>query len=189
LLGTRKPKNSAVFISGGGSTLQALLEHQMSSSIRLVVSNRKKAAGLLKAKRFGCQTFYFGKEQSYSDLSQKLTSMKIEAIFLAGFMKILPEDFVADWEGKIFNIHPSLLPEFPGLNSFERSFQSGSRVGATIHAVNHKMDEGQIFLQKEVPLLKIVQNKKRDHSVQMAEIALRQTEQHLLREFSIRKWI
>lgn len=182
LPGNRRPTRTAVFISGGGSTLQSLIESDPCHGIRLVVSNRRNAPGLLKARRFGLQTLVFGKDQTFYDISKKLSGLGIERIFLAGFMKIIPAEFISQWRGKIFNIHPSLLPAYPGLHGFERSFEAKSLLGATIHTVTEGVDEGPIFLQQRLASTTIS-----DLTLETATWMLRRTEQHLLREFNLRK--
>ena len=182
--GIRKPKNMAVFISGGGSTLQALLELQHQISISLVVSNKKNIIGKLKAKRFGRSYFFMNKENSYQQLSAKLKSMKIDQIFLAGYMKLLPEEFVNEWHNKIFNIHPSLLPLYPGLNAAEKNYQQQTEsMGATIHIIDEKMDEGTLFLQQT----STDKSQIKTRTFTEANFLLRRTEQHLLREFVFRR--
>lgn len=182
-VGCRRPKNSAVFTSGAGSTLQALLELQHQFPVRLVVSNKKNALGLLKAKRFGVPVFHFGATTSFKELSNILQGLKIDRIFLAGFMRILPPDFVQQWKGSIFNIHPSLLPDFPGLHAAEKSFQNQKRMGVTIHEVTSELDRGQIFLQKN----SIGSDYLKSLNLSQSLIFLRRTEQHLLREFAFRR--
>ena len=181
--GIRKPKKIAVFISGQGSTLQALLEFQHQFDIQLIVTNKKNALGALKAKRFGKRTLFFSAKQSFDELSILLKKYKIDFIFLAGFMKILPEGFVKDWDRKIFNIHPSLLPQFPGLHSIEKNYHAKFDMGVTIHNVNDKMDEGKIFLQQPA----VLKSKLEKIDLADASYFVRRTEQHLLREFAIRR--
>ncbi len=181
-LRVRKPKRTAVFISGSGSTLQTLLEVRHQLCITVIISNKKLALGALKAKRFGCQIKFLRKEDSYQDLNIFLKNNNIEQIFLAGFMKILPAEFVAQWPEQIFNIHPSLLPEFPGLMASEKSFQAQADMGVTIHHVNQHMDEGPIFLQQK----SVSQNVINQMNFAEAQFWLRRTEQHLLREFALR---
>lgn len=179
--GIRKPSKTAVFISGGGSTLQALLEMQHQQSICLVFSNKKNALGLLKAKRFGVETLFFDfKNRSFDELNEILLQHQIQKIVLAGFMKMIPEKFVNQWQGRIFNIHPSLLPDYPGLQSAERSWQDKNQMGVTIHHVIPEMDQGKTILQ--LSSLK----KSTQLALNEAVLFLRRTEQHLLREFSIR---
>lgn len=169
---------TAVFISGGGSTLQALLECAHQNSISLVISNRKNALGLLKAKRFGIPVILIGKDSSFEDLSCQLRAHNIGRVVLAGFMKLLPADFVNQWKNKIVNIHPSLLPQFPGLNAIENNWVSKSSMGVTIHFVDEQMDSGNQILQM-VSLNQYL-------SFDEASLFLRRTEQHVLRELSMR---
>ncbi len=172
LCGYRKPQNIAVFISGGGSTLQALLEMQHQFNVALVISNKKSAQGLKKAKRFGKPIFIMNKETSFTEINSLLEQHNISGIFLAGFMKILPETFVNQWKERIFNIHPSLLPHYKGLNSAEKSWNDNFNMGVSIHHVTAEMDEGELLL-----------------NLAEAEILLRRTEQHLLREMTYRNAI
>ena len=181
--GIRKPKNTAVFISGGGSTLQALLELRFQLKIGLVVSSKQHTLGLLKAKRSGCEIYHFSKEKSYTDLSSILKSKQIDQIFLAGYMRILPIDFVNSWQDKIFNIHPSLLPDFPGLNAAEKSFQSKDNMGVTIHMVTAEIDTGPMFLQT----VSATATSTSQMNFTEAQFFLRRSEQHLLREFAYRR--
>lgn len=183
LAGIRKPKKIAVFISGKGSTLQALLEVQHQFDIGLIVTNKKNQQGELKAKRFGKPVFVFSKGMTFQDLSVVLKKHKINLIFLAGFMKMLPPDFVQDWNEQIFNIHPSLLPAFPGLDSIEKNYHAKLNMGVTIHQVNEQMDEGRIVLQQEAVSAKQTVGS----SMQEASLFIRRTEQHLLREFALRR--
>lgn len=179
--GIRKPLKTAVFISGGGSTLQALLEMQHQLEISLVISNNKNALGLLKAKRFGKNTLFFDfKNNSFDELNDLLVQQGIQKIILAGFMKIIPKNFVDNWQDRIFNIHPSLLPEYPGLRSAERSWEDKNIMGVSIHKVIPEMDQGKIILQNKA----LVNSDRFSFSESM--FFLRRTEQHLLREFSLR---
>ncbi len=179
-LGNRKPSRVAVFISGGGSTLQALLEMQHQFNICLVVTNRKKALGQLKAKRFGKNIYYQSPQATFEDLQVVLSSFQIDKIVLAGYMKILPPRFVQFWKEKIINIHPSLLPAFPGLNSAERSWEQKVDMGVTLHQVNEHMDDGATVLK--------CKSSKSEEKFDLDEalIFLRRTEQHLLRELTLR---
>ena len=179
--GPRKPHRVAVFISGGGSTLQALLEMQHQFDVSLVITNKKSAAGVLKAKRFGKPIIHFTKEMSYESLSLLLAQHKISLIMLAGFMKLLPENFIREWQNKIINIHPSLLPLYKGLNSAERSWNDNTNMGVSIHYVTKEMDEGELIAQK----ISLVNPQ--IMSIGEAELFLRKTEQHLLRELTFRR--
>lgn len=183
LAGSRRPKSIAVFISGGGSTLQALLEVQHQFSIRIVITTKKNVLGSLKAKRFGIPVIHFKKTESFTALTKLLKSKKVDLIFLAGFMRLLPEDFVNHWQGQIFNIHPSLLPEFPGLNSAEKSYLAKKQMGVTIHYVTAEMDQGKRFLQIQA----IEKKLSKSIAFKQTMYFLRRSEQFLLRDFAIRK--
>ncbi|MEQ1722544.1 MAG: formyltransferase family protein [Pseudobdellovibrio sp.] len=180
LSGLRKPARHAVFISGGGSTLQALLEMQHQINISLVVTNKKDALGALKAKRFGKTILHFNKDMSFEKLNHTLKLHNIDFIILAGFLKILPETFVNEWENKIINIHPSLLPLYPGLHSAEKNWEDNNDMGVTIHKVITEMDAGKIIIQQ-----KCLTNPK-SLAQQEALFFLRRTEQFLLREIAVR---
>ena len=103
LSGSRKPSQVAVFISGAGSTLQSLLEMQHQINISLIITNKKNALGTLKAKRFGKKIIHFSKDMNYITFDKILKEHKIDRIILAGFMKILPPEFVDQWQNKIIN--------------------------------------------------------------------------------------
>ncbi len=178
--GLKKFESVAVFVSGGGSTLQALLEMQHQIDVALIVTNKKSANANLKAKRFGKSVIYVNTPIDFNGLHQSLTAHNIKHIILAGFMKLLPPDFVELWKDKITNIHPSLLPQYPGLNSAEKSWNDNATMGVSIHNVVEKMDSGKIMLQQKslVPSKTLIFSE--------AELFLRRTEQFLLRELVIR---
>lgn len=138
----------AVFISGRGSNLAALIQASVAHEIALVVSSSDKAYGLLRAKRAGIPTLVLSKPIDWSDLSKQLHKRGVERVFLAGFMKVVPRDFVAEWQERIFNVHPSLLPTYPGLKSIERAFVDRADIGVTVHEVNEEVDAGKIVLQR-----------------------------------------
>lgn len=176
LSGCKKPASVAVFISGSGSTLQALLEMQHQIEIKLVICNRKAATGKLKAKRFGLPVVQIDKNTTDEQLNAILQLHKIDRIMLAGFMKLLSPGFVESWQNRMINIHPSLLPAYKGLEAAEKSWNDNSDMGVSIHHVTAEMDEGQIILQKRSL------SASKSYTFQEASIWLRQTEQHLLRE-------
>lgn len=178
LFGANRPRRVAVFISGSGSTLQALLDEHHDLQISLIVSNKRQALGAVKAKRFGKSVLWFSKEKDFDWLHEELLKRQIDAIFLAGFMKILPEGFVSHWRGRILNIHPSLLPLFPGLHAAEKSYEAGQNMGVSLHQVNEGVDEGKIFLQMK----SLKQTDLERNDLEKSLIYLRRTEQHLLRE-------
>lgn len=154
---------TAVLISGRGSNMQALLEAAQDATypaeITLVVSNRGDAKGLARAEEAGAQTAvlphtdYPSREAHDAALHALLKERGIELICLAGFMRILGAEFVAQWEGRILNIHPSLLPKFPGLNTHTRAIEAGeTEHGATVHFVTAELDAGPIIAQEAVSI-------------------------------------
>lgn len=139
----------AVFVSGRGSNLQSLLNSPEEFPVSLVVSNRKKAEAVLKARRSGVPVLLMDKQTSWDEVTKTLKEYRINLIYLLGFMKILPESFCREWEGRMINIHPSLLPLHPGLEGFEKSFQHRSSLGVSVHEVTAEMDAGPLIFQKE----------------------------------------
>lgn len=165
---TRKTR-IAVFVSGGGTNLQALLEAERSGIIQdgeivLVLSNNPNAYALERAKAFGVEGVCVDKKE-YPDLSSReqetvriLEEKEIDLIVLAGYLSILSEAFTARYEGRIINVHPSLIPSFCGkgyygLKVHEAALAYGVKVtGATVHYVNEIPDGGQIIAQKAVEI-------------------------------------
>jgi phosphoribosylglycinamide formyltransferase-1 len=157
-------KRVAVLISGRGSNMAALIEaakaENYPAEIWLVVSNRPDAAGLERAREAAIATTIVD-HSSYGDdreafeqaLQGVLEGAAIELICLAGFMRLLTPWFVERWQGRMLNIHPSLLPAFKGLNTHERAIAAGVRIhGATVHFVVPEMDSGPIVVQGAVPV-------------------------------------
>lgn len=148
-------KRWAVFISGTGSNMVALLERQNLAHVSLIVSSKETAYGLKRAKRRSIPTLVFNNQlHSWNSLIAELKNLNITHIMLAGFMKILPPEFIKAFEGRIFNIHPSCLPAYPGLGSIERAFQDKKTAGCTVHLVDEGVDTGEILFQKKVSLEK-----------------------------------
>ncbi len=181
LYGIKYRSRIALFISGAGSTLQSLLEMQHQFDIACVISTSSNKLGVLKAKKFGRPVLILEKKINYEKLQFDLLNLKIDRIVLVGFMKILPSFFVDLWKDRMMNIHPSLLPEYPGLDSAFRNWSDQKEMGVTLHHVTAKMDEGPVLLQQK-SLTSVL-----DYSFKEAEIFLRRTEQHLLREL-VYKW-
>lgn len=161
--GTLKPDKArvAVLISGTGSNLQALIdstqEPSSSAHIVVVISNKAAVAGLEKAQRAGIPTrvishkSYKTRELFDDAIDQILQEFSIDLVCLAGFMRILSSQFVKKWNGKMLNIHPSLLPSFKGSNAHEQALAAGVTVtGCTVHFVAEDVDAGQIILQEAV---------------------------------------
>ncbi len=180
-----KPVRWAVMISGRGSNLAALLESREQMLVPLVISSRANAPGLARARRAGGIHVHVMKKgaEGWREVEELLSQYRIDAIFLAGFMKIVPGDFVSRWENKIFNVHPSLLPMYPGLKSIERAFEEGAAMGITVHRVTAGVDEGPILLQRQV----LPNPRGRDYSLEEAEILMHITEHRLVREV-VKQW-
>ena len=161
LIGSKKIK-TAVFISGTGSNLKNLIKFSKLKnspiSIELIVSSNDKAKGLIFANRFKIKKriFNFKRDKlANKKLNLLLEKNNISLICLAGFMKILPKDFIKKFKGKILNIHPSLLPKYKGLNTHERALKNKDKYsGCTVHFVNSKIDSGKTILQKRVTIRK-----------------------------------
>ena len=154
-------KKIAVFISGGGTDLQSLIDavHEKSGVIRLVVSSRGDAYGLERAKRKGIETMVLPKGDYDSALLEELKKREVEWIVLAGFLKILTPAFIRHFPLHIVNIHPSLIPAFSGpgfygMRVHEAVYRAGVKwSGATVHFVSEVVDGGAILLQEVVPVL------------------------------------
>jgi phosphoribosylglycinamide formyltransferase-1 len=159
LTGLKKIK-TAVFISGAGSNLKNIIKFskvkQSPISIGIIVSNTNLAKGLKYADQFKIKKKIFD-FNNYKETEKKISLLlkkeKIKFICLAGFMKILSKEFINEFDGKIINIHPSLLPKYKGLNTHARAIKNKDKLaGCTVHFVNAKLDSGKIILQKEIKI-------------------------------------
>jgi phosphoribosylglycinamide formyltransferase-1 len=159
-----KPLSVVVLISGRGSNLQAILDAvadgELPVEVRAVISNRPDAAGLQRPALLGIRTIvvdhacYVSRRAFEAVLQTTIDAFEPALLVLAGFMRILSPEFVTHYRGRILNIHPSLLPEFPGLNTHQRVLDAGKREsGATVHFVTPEMDGGPPVLQARVPVL------------------------------------
>jgi len=151
----------AVLISGRGSNLQSIIdscrEQDFPAEIEIVISNKRDAYGLVRAADAGLKTCFIDhtefrtREEFEIALQAELENHAVDLICLAGFMRVLTENFVSRWEERMINIHPSLLPKFKGLHTHERAIEAGeSESGCTVHYVTAGMDEGPIILQRKV---------------------------------------
>ena len=148
-------KNACVFISGYGSNLKSLIENSRSKNfpinISLVISNNKNAKGLLYAKK-NCIPYLIvntKKRNFENNILNMIKKHKIVLICLAGYMKIISKNFLNKYRKKIINIHPSLLPKYKGLNTYERVIKNNEKkTGCTVHYVNEKLDSGKLIVQK-----------------------------------------
>jgi len=151
-------KRVAVLISGRGSNLQSLIEAAGSYRIILVISNIEGAAGLDKARAAGIATQvvpHAGKTREAFDgeLDAALRAAGAELVVLAGFMRILSDGFVRGWEGRLINIHPSLLPAYRGTRVHERVIEAKEALsGASVHFVVQELDAGPVIAQANVPV-------------------------------------
>ncbi|WP_159590807.1 phosphoribosylglycinamide formyltransferase [Chelativorans xinjiangense] len=157
-------KKTAILISGRGTNMSALIrasaESDYPAEITGVISDQADAPGLAAAEAAGIRavavprTEHADRAAHEAALDEALAAQGAEIICLAGFMRLLSSDFVARWQGRMINIHPSLLPLFKGLSSHARALQAGMRVhGCTVHFVTAKTDDGPIIAQAAVPVL------------------------------------
>lgn len=149
-----------VLISGRGSNMQALVEQAGGAyDVVVVASNKPVAPGLSWARERGIPTFALspsevGKPAYEAALDGALRAAGAEYLALAGYMRLLSDDFVARWQGRIVNIHPSLLPKYKGLDTHARAIAAGDPVaGCSVHLVTEELDGGAVLGQTEVPIL------------------------------------
>ena len=156
-------KKTAILISGRGSNMVALLEAAKSDTfpaeIVLVISNVPGAPGLAKAAETGVaaqvidHTQYEGRAEFEAAIQSELQAAGVELVCLAGFMRLLTDEFVTTWHNRMINIHPSLLPAYKGLDTHRRVIRDGGRItGCTVHYVRAQMDQGPIIAQAAVPV-------------------------------------
>jgi phosphoribosylglycinamide formyltransferase-1 len=165
-------KNIVILISGGGSNMAAIVRtaqtqqwaHRLNARVSAVISNKAEAAGLAFAKEHGIATAVINhkafagepqpREAFDAALIAEIDTHQPHLVVLAGFMRILTPSFVAHYAGRLINIHPSLLPAFPGLNTHARALEMGCKfAGATVHRVTTELDHGDILAQAVVPVL------------------------------------
>ena len=161
-------KNIVILISGSGSNMAAIVRaaeqgrwgERLNARVATVVSNRADAEGLRFAKDHGIATAvldhksFASREAFDAALMAEIDRFSPALVVLAGFMRILTPAFVAHYEGRLLNIHPSLLPAFPGLNTHQRALDAGCQfAGATVHQVTAELDHGHILAQAVVPVL------------------------------------
>ena len=149
---------SCVFISGNGSNLKSIIknsrDYNFPIKIELIISNNTKAGGIKIAKKYSIPYKFFStnnKKQFERNCLFEIKKRKIKFLCLAGFMKILSNDFIKNFRYKIINIHPSLLPKYKGLNTHKRVLSNKEKYsGCTVHFVTSKLDSGGIVLQKKI---------------------------------------
>jgi len=157
-------KRIVVLISGSGSNLQAIIDAcqlgRLKAEIVAVLSNKADAFGLQRAQQAGIATAslaigdYADREAFDQALRQQIDSYRPDLVVLAGYMRILSAPFVTHYRGRLLNIHPSLLPKYPGLHTHRRAIESGdSQHGASVHFVTEQLDGGPVILQAAIPVL------------------------------------
>ena len=172
--------NLAILISGRGSNMLNIVEacnnKTLSSKVKIVISSNKNSSGLTKVEKKGIKTKVIYENQINKfekKLSQTLHEEKINFVCLAGFMRILSKGFLCNWEKKIINIHPSILPAFKGLNAVKKALEKKVKyTGCTIHYVDKGVDTGEIIDQRIVKVLKT------DNEERLAKKILK--EEHIL---------
>jgi len=149
----------AVLISGRGTNMEAIVKNcklgKVPANVAFVGSSKNDAEGLVKAKNLGISTIVLpydeGRDAAEERLLEELKKNQVEWVILAGFMKILSPKVVRSYMNRIVNIHPSLLPSFPGVNAIKQAFEYGVKVtGVTVHLVDEKVDHGPILAQMPV---------------------------------------
>ena len=153
-------KSIVILISGRGSNMQAILEARLPVKIAAVISSNPNAHGLEVARQHGIPALALNhrdhetREEFDAALAARIDEFKPDLVVLAGFMRILTPNFVKDYNGRLINIHPSLLPAFTGLNTHARALSEGVKIhGCTVHFVTPNLDKGPIIIQAAVPVL------------------------------------
>ena len=175
MTGLKKIK-TAIFISGAGSNLKNIIKFSKLKkspiSIDLVVSNNNLAKGLKYADQFKIKKKIFNSKDiknGEKNILLQLKEREIKFICLAGFMKILSKEFIKKFDGKIVNIHPSLLPKYKGLDTYNRAIRNKDKfAGCTVHYVTEKLDSGKIIIQKKIKITI------KDNAISLAKKTLQQ---------------
>jgi phosphoribosylglycinamide formyltransferase 1 len=189
-------KNIVILISGSGSNMAAIVKHaekadwkhRFGAQVVAVVSNKADAGGLQLARQRGIATAvidhkaHASREAFDAALMHEIDRHQPALVVLAGFMRILTPGFVAHYAGRILNIHPSLLPAFPGLHTHQRAIDMGCQfAGATVHQVTSELDHGEILAQAVVPVLPS------DTAQTLAARVL--TQEHLMYPRAVERWL
>jgi phosphoribosylglycinamide formyltransferase-1 len=153
-------KNIVILISGRGSNMQTLLTTSLNGRVAAVISNKADAGGLAFANEHGIPTAVVSHRDHHdrasfdAALAQVIDGFQPDFVILAGFMRILTADFVTHYQGRLINIHPSLLPSYTGLHTHARALADGVKIhGCTVHFVTPDLDHGPIIIQAAVPVL------------------------------------
>ena len=195
-MSSKPNKNIVILISGAGSNMAAIVraaqaqdwQGAFGAHIAAVISNRPDAAGLHLAQSLGVATSvldhqgFDSREAFDAALKQQIDSHQPALVVLAGFMRILTPGFVQHYAGRLINIHPSLLPDFPGLNTHQRAIDAGClEAGCTVHQVTAELDHGPLLAQASVPVLP------GDSACMLAQRV--QMQEHQLYPQAIRDWL
>ena len=186
------PLGVVVLISGRGSNLQAIIDEtragRLPIELRAVISSHSQAPGLKYARAAGIATHvvnhrdFAARAEFDRALMQEIDAHQPSLVVLAGFLRVLGKDFIDRYAGRLINIHPSLLPNFPGLNTHARAIESGAKFhGASVHFVTHEVDTGPVIIQAKVPVLP------QDNPETLAERVLR--EEHRIYPLAIRWFV
>ena len=154
------PYRIVVLLSGSGTTLQSIIDSEVPAEISAVISNRPDVMGLDRAVEAGIATHlldhteYESRENFDIELQEKIDQYQPDLVVLAGFMRILSENFVNHYRGRIINIHPSLLPKYKGMHTHQRAMDADeTHHGSSVHFVNTELDGGPVLLQARLPIL------------------------------------
>lgn len=154
------PYRIVVLLSGSGTTLQSIIDSEVPAEISAVISNRPGVMGLDRAAEAGIATHlldhteYESREAFDIELQEKIDQYQPDLVVLAGFMRILSENFVNHYRGRIINIHPSLLPKYKGMHTHQRAMDADeTHHGSSVHFVNTELDGGPVLLQARLPIL------------------------------------
>ena len=149
-----------VLLSGSGTTLQSIIDSTLPATISAVISNRPNVMGLSRAQEAAIpahildHTIYSSRDDFDQDLQTLIEQYDPHLVVLAGFMRILSDDFVNHYYGKLINIHPSLLPKYKGMHTHQRVMDNGEPLhGSSVHFVNSELDSGPVVLQARLPIL------------------------------------
>ena len=156
-------KKLAIFVSGNGTNMENILRHVREGKIRaeaaLVLSDNPGAPALERAKKFGVETVlvdrkkFAGREEFEKEIIRILEPKKIDYVILAGFMRILTPYFVRAYKNRTINLHPALLPQFPGAHAIQEAWEARvQKTGVTVHFIDEGVDTGPVILQREVPV-------------------------------------
>lgn len=177
-----------VLLSGSGTTLQSMIDAELPATIAAVISNQPDAFGLERAEEVNIPTKtlrhnnYASRDAFDTDLQQLIDTYQPDLVVLAGFMRILSDQFVSHYTGRLINIHPSLLPKYKGMHTHQRVMDNGEPLhGSSVHFVNSELDGGPVLLQARLPVLP-------SDSVESLELRIK-TKEHLIYPTAIRWFV